>query len=204
MASIILMLRAQGAATLNGERVDFKPTWQLQRAGLAFSVGHVIVAFGSHCDNNDYTGDSHCGLWSWKLGVSPSSYWEKKKEYIWKGRWMSGFCTARIDAVCILFKYIRIYAEGERFPNLMWASDVTYCPVTSNLNRLHNAVSDTLMLASWCCWLRRLFVTWLLDLKCTASCEICPLVCGAMKTCKMIYRVVKICTWYAESWRYIH
>eukprot|EP00884_Botryococcus_braunii_P004205 jgi/Botrbrau1/13786/Bobra.0056s0037.1 len=49
-------LEIKGAATLVGETVEFKPTFQLQRPGLAFSAGHVIVAFGSHCDFFDYAG----------------------------------------------------------------------------------------------------------------------------------------------------
>eukprot|EP00884_Botryococcus_braunii_P008791 jgi/Botrbrau1/17913/Bobra.50_1s0014.1 len=53
-----------GSTTLNGETVFFKPTYQNQRAGLAFTNGNVIVAFGAHCDFNLYSG--------WVFALNPA------------------------------------------------------------------------------------------------------------------------------------
>jgi len=42
--------------------VTFDPTWQLQRAGLLLYNGVVYIAFGSHCDQQDWRG--------WIIGYS--------------------------------------------------------------------------------------------------------------------------------------
>jgi hypothetical protein len=40
----------------NGTTVVFNPVMQNQRAGLALTNGHVVIGFGSHCDNPPYHG----------------------------------------------------------------------------------------------------------------------------------------------------
>jgi hypothetical protein len=49
----------------NGTTVVFNPVMQNQRAGLALTNGHVLIGFGSHCDNPPYHG--------WLMSYSASS-----------------------------------------------------------------------------------------------------------------------------------
>jgi hypothetical protein len=63
----------QGSFTKQGVTVDFKPNWQIQRAGLALTNGNIIVAFGSRCFHfNQYNG--------WVFSVNPE---EQKVTGIW-------------------------------------------------------------------------------------------------------------------------
>ena len=85
----------------NGTTVVFNPVMQHQRPGLALTNGHVVIGWGSHCDNSPYHG--------WLMSYSASTL---AQEAVWNttpdrqngstqspqgGIWMAGAAPA-VDA----------------------------------------------------------------------------------------------------------